>query len=210
MSVREAPKVVSLATALAALAVPAGAKPIIDEPADAGPAGIASPDTDAIRAEAEVRFLGDAELMAFTVHQSSEGMMFPQHSSHSSHSSHASHASHASSSPGFGLPDAPSPYIPNPYVPTPYVPPVYVPPAAVAPAVLPPASPTPTTEPAPAQGVDVAYIACTRARNGYGVNDISAELQGYGLSVGEATNIATQALTAVLGGGHFCDAYHGD
>lgn len=140
MSVREAPKVVSLATALAALAVTPVAKLNIDEPADAGPAGIASPDTDAIGAEAEVRFPGDVELMAFTVHQSSEGVMFPQHSSHSSHSSHASHASHASSSPGFGLPDAPSPYVPNPYVPTPYVPPVYVPPrggrtCSVAPSV---------------------------------------------------------------------------
>ena len=84
-----------------------------------------------------------------------------------------------------------------------------LPPAVTAPAVVPPASTSPTAEPAPAQDVDLAYIACTRALNGYGVNDISRELQGYGLAAGEATSMATQALTAVLGGGHFCDSYHG-
>ena len=163
--------------------------------------------TDESGAESEVSFPGEVELMGFTVHQGSGGIMFPQHSSHSSHSSHASHASHASSSPGgsWGVPNIP--YVPD--VPSPYIPPVYVPPAVTAPAVVPPASTSPTAEPAPAQDVDLAYIACTRALNGYGVNDISRELQGYGLAAGEATSMATQALTAVLGGGHFCDSYHG-
>lgn len=204
---REAPKVVSLATAMAALTVPAGATPSPDKAAVAAAAQIAASDADENEAASEVSFPGDVELMGFTVHQGSGGIMFPQHSSHSSHSSHASHASHASSSPGgsWGVPNIPD--LPN--APSPYVPPVYVPPAAVAPAVVPPASTSPTTEPTPAQGVDLAYIACTRALNGYGINDISRELQGYGLEASEATGMATQALTAVLGGGHFCDSYHG-
>lgn len=201
-SVREAPKVVSLATALAALTVPAGAMPITDDVAGTAVPRIAVPKVDESPASSDEDFPGDVALMGFTVHQGGGGMMFPQHSSHSSHSSHASHASHASGG-SWGVPNIPD-------LPSPYVPPAYVPPAVVAPAVLPPASSSPATEPAPATGVDLAYIACTRARNGFGVNDISQELQGYGLGTSDAISMATQALTAVLGGGHFCDSYHGD
>ncbi|MCV7157348.1 hypothetical protein [Mycolicibacterium brisbanense] len=91
-----------------------------------------------------------------------------------------------------------------PYVP----PPAYVPPAVVPPAA---ASPSTTATPAPAPATDVAYVACTRASNGFGVNDIASELEEvYGVSGADAVNIAKQALTAVLGGGHYCDGYRHD
>jgi hypothetical protein len=157
--------------------------------------------------EREVNVLGgEIELMGFTVHQTSEGNLFPQHSSHSSHSSHASHASSSIPGGSWGVPNLPNvpsaPYVPYP----PYVPPVETPPA-----MLPPATSSPTTSPAPSEGqVDIAYIACTRALNGFGVNDIASELQGsYGVAGPDAVSIAKQALASVLGGGHYCDGYHG-
>jgi hypothetical protein len=134
------------------------------------------------------------ELMSFTVHQISDTLMFPQHSSHSSH---ASHASHASSSPG-SWPNPPNlPSGPDMPYPT-YAPPTMAPPAA-------------TTTPTPAPAADPAYLACTRASNGFGVNDIASELaQVFGMAENDAVNIAQQALTAVLAGGHYCDGYLGD
>lgn len=144
------------------------------------------------------------ELMSFTVHQTADGMLFPQHSSHSSHSSHASHAS---SSPGFGGPSLPDPvYAPPVYAPPLYTPPVVAPPVYAPPVVAPPAA---TTAPGPAAtGVDIAYIACTRASAGFGVTDISSELVSvYGVAGDDAVSIAKQALASVLGSGHFCDAY---
>ena len=78
------------------------------------------------------------------------------------------------------------------------------------PPVVPPPAPAPTTAPPPASASDPAYLACTRASNGFGVNEIASELQQvYGIAENEAVNIAQQALTAVLAGGHFCDAYLG-
>jgi hypothetical protein len=197
---RKPAKILSLASALAALAAPAAAPPIAD--AAGSDKAEASPDEDEIHAEAETKIQVGTELMSFTVHRISDSLMFPQHSSHSSH---ASHASHASSSPGFGLPDAPNlPYVPYaPYVPNP----VYAPPVAAPPVVPPPAA---TTAP-PGSASDPAYLACTRASNGFGVNDIASELERvFGMAENEAVNIAQQALTAVLAGGHYCDAYLGD
>lgn len=188
---RETPKIVSLATALAALATPAAAPPVVGA-ADADDDLVAAEPREAIRAEARASVQSNLELMSFTVHQTSDGRLFPQHTSHSSHSSHSSHASHASSSPGFGVPSMPNPV---------YAPPVYAPPV-----VAPPAA---TTAPGPAaSGVDIAYIACTRASAGFGVTDISSELVSvYGVAGDDAVSIAKQALASVLGSGHFCDAY---
>jgi hypothetical protein len=188
---RDTPKFVSLATALAALATPAAAPPVIDA-ADADDDLVAAEPQEALRADARARVERNLELMSFTVHRATDGKLFPQHSSHSSHSSHASHASHASSSPGFGVPSLPDPIYPAPV----YPPPVVVPPAA-------------TTAPGPAaSAVDVAYIACTRASAGFGVTDVASELVSvYGVAGDNAVSIAKQALASVLGSGHFCDAY---
>jgi hypothetical protein len=98
MEMRETPKIVSLASALAALVAPAAAPSIADAAGSDG-AHIATEKEEWIQAEAETSLPGDAELMSFTVHQTSDGMVFPQHTSHASH---ASHASHVSSSPGIG------------------------------------------------------------------------------------------------------------
>ncbi len=200
---RDTPKIVSLATALAALATPTAA-PMISEAQDSDDNQVASKPREAIRAEARVAMQSNLELMSFTVHQTADGMLFPQHSSHSSHSSHASHAS---SSPGFGGPSLPDPvYAPPVYAPPLYTPPVVAPPVYAPPVVAPPAA---TTAPGPAAtGVDIAYIACTRASAGFGVTDISSELVSvYGVAGDDAVSIAKQALASVLGSGHFCDAY---
>jgi hypothetical protein len=43
-----------------------------------------------------------------------------------------------------------------------------------------------------------------------GVNDIASELQRtFGIAAQDAVNVAAQALTAVLTGGHYCDGSHG-
>lgn len=197
---RETAKIVSLASAVAALAVPAPAMQITDA-ADSDKAQTVPESKDGIRAEPEIKLPGDVELMSFTVHQTSDGLLFPQHGSHSSHSSHSSHVSHASSSPGYG--GGYVPYIPNPV----YVPPVYPPPAVAPPAALAPTT-SPTTAPPPAAAADPAYLACTRASNGLGVNQIAGELQQvFGLATNEAVNIAQKALASVLGSGNYCDAY---
>ncbi|MDQ1584228.1 MAG: hypothetical protein QOF36_2282, partial [Microbacteriaceae bacterium] len=148
--------------------------------------------------ETEIRHTGGGEFMRFTVHRISDNLMFPQHGSHSSHSSHSSHASHVSGGLPGGWPDPPNlPSLPDPY-PT-YVPPTYT---------QPPAS---TTSPAPASAADPKYIACTGASNGLGVNDIVSQLeQLFGMPQNDAVDMATQALTAVLAGGHYCDGYLGD
>jgi hypothetical protein len=196
---RKSAKIVSLASALAALATPA-ATPQVAHAADSDNAEPSVENGD-IHAKPEIKIPVGTELMSFTVHQISDNLMFPQHGSHSSHSSHASHAS---SSPGYGgVPD----YVPNlpsaPYVP--YDPaPIYAPPV-----VQPPESST--SPPPTATATDPKYVACTGAINGLGVNDIVSQLeQLFGMSQNDATNMATQALTAVLAGGHYCDAYLGD
>jgi hypothetical protein len=201
---REAPKVVSLATALAALATPAAMPPIANA-ADADSIRI-GPSRDAgFPVKTDVGLQVDAELMSFTVQQTSTGTLFPQHSSHSSH---ASHASHASSSPGGGYgggPDWPSP----PYVPLPN--PGY--PAAPNPSYpLPPADSTPpTTSAAPTTPPDPKALACARASGNVGMIDIASELaQVFSMLDADAVYMAQQALIAVSGGNHYCDGYLGD
>jgi len=193
---RKPPRLLGLATALAALGVPAAAAPTADS-ADSDGAQIHTEAEKGIQAKAKIRPPGDVELMSFTVHPGGDGI--PAHSSHSSHSSHASHASHASSSPGIGLP-----YVPDP---------IYVPPIAPAPIYAPPVvqSPAPTNSPPSGSTVDPRYVACTGASNGLGVNDIASQLsQGFGMSGSDAVSMAQQALTAVLTGGHYCDGYLGN
>jgi hypothetical protein len=188
---RRPAKVLNLASALAALAAPAAAPPITNA-ADSDGAQIGTETNEEIEAKAQTNLSHDAELMSFTVHQTSAGMMFPQHQSHSSH---ASHVSHASSSPGIGLRDVP--YVPNPA----YTPPVVAPP---------PAATSPATSAPPGSATDPAYLACTSAANGLGVNDIVSALQQvYGIAANDAASIARQALASVLAGGHYCDAYLG-
>lgn len=75
---RETPKIVSLATALAALATPAAAPPIVDSDGNDGP--IAVEPQEGSRAEDQVRVERNLELMSFTVHRTADGMLFPQHS----------------------------------------------------------------------------------------------------------------------------------
>jgi hypothetical protein len=203
---RKTPRIVSLATALAALGVPAAAVPTADaENLDGGQ--FAPEAGSGTQVETEIRLMEDGELMSFTVHRISDGLMFPQHGSHSSHSSHASHAS---SSPGGGGSYWPNPsYSPPVYAPPVYAPPVYAPPPVVPPPVVPP--PESTTSPAPVPASDPRPLACRRASNGYGMNEIASELQqAFGMPENEAVNMARQALTAVLAGGHYCDGYLGD
>ncbi|MGX9789745.1 hypothetical protein [Mycobacterium sp. MMS18-G62] len=194
----EPAKILNLASALAALVAPTPAAPPIANAADPDGAQLAAATNEEIEAKAETDVSHDAELMSFTVHQSSDGMLFPQHQSHSSHASHVSHAS--SSIPGtWGVPDAPNlPNLPNPVYPAP------------APVPVPAPAPVPALTGPPASGSDPAALACARAANGLGVNQIAGELQQvYGLDTNGAVSIAQQALAAVLAGGHFCDAYLG-
>jgi hypothetical protein len=187
-------KILNLASALAALVVPAAATSPIAHAADLDEPQIATETNDAIKAKAAPNLSHDAELMSFTVHQTSDGMPFPQHQSHSSHASHVSHAS--SSLPGIGLPNLPN--LPAPNYPAP------------APVPVPAPAPGPALTGPPASGPDPAALACARAASGFGVNQIVGELQQvYGMGANDAASIAQQALTAVLGGGHFCDAYLG-
>ena len=201
VEMRDRPKIVSLASALAALAAPTAAPPAVDA-ARTDHANLRGEPHEG-RSEVETGLLAAAELMSFTVHRTSDGMLFPQHGSHVSHSSHSSHVSHVSG----GAPGAPgAPYVPDvPYVPgTPYVP--YVPYPPSGPTTTPPT--TTRISPAPGSTADIARLACARASTGFGVNQIASELERlYGLSEQEAVSIANQALAAVHGGGHYCDGY---
>ncbi|BBZ10549.1 His-Xaa-Ser repeat protein HxsA2 [Mycobacterium branderi] len=199
---RETAKILNLASALAALVAPAAAPPIANATYSEGDhSATASGTNEEIEAEAGPNLPRGTELMSFTVHKSSGGVMFPQHGSHASHASHSSHVSHASSSPGYGLPDAPNPIYAPPIV----GPPIVGPPVAAPPAVPPTA---PATTP-PIYTSDITYLACTRASNGLGVNEIASELERvYGVPEDKAVNIAKQALASVLVGGHYCDGYH--
>lgn len=227
---RDTPKIMSLAAALAALSSPAVASQIRD-PGESDGIQIRTASEEGIRIAAEPKIPGDIELMSFTVHQTRDGVMFPKHGSHSSHSSHSSHASHVSSSPGFGIPSLPNPvYVPPAYTPPAYTPPVYTPPAyvppvygpplvappviappVIAPPVIAPRAIAPPLDSGPVSDSDVAYVACTRARSGFGVNEIAGELgRLYGMSEEAGVSIARQALTSVLAGEDYCDSYHGD
>jgi hypothetical protein len=102
MYVRRTTKVVNLATALGALVAPAVASEIAnatnsDEAHNATNSDEAHIAT-ASETKAEIKPPRSEDLMSFTVHQNSDGMMVPQHESHASHASHESHASHASGS----------------------------------------------------------------------------------------------------------------
>ncbi|MEE6177851.1 His-Xaa-Ser repeat protein HxsA2 [Mycobacterium sp. 050134] len=92
---RKTTKVVNLATALGALAVPAAAPEVANATNSDDEARIAEASKTNAETEtkAEVKLPRGEDLMSFTVHQNSDGMMVPQHESHYSHSSHASHAS---------------------------------------------------------------------------------------------------------------------
>ncbi|MFB7724688.1 His-Xaa-Ser repeat protein HxsA2 [Nocardia sp. NPDC056100] len=174
---RETPKIVSLTAALAALAIPTAAQAIAEASVSTG---TDEPRVTAAREEArperQVALPNDVELMSFTTHRTSDGKLFAQHGSHSSHSSHSSHASHASSSPGLGGPNVP--YIPPPAVTTPAAPP---------PTTTPPTSAQPAPDPFP--------LACTRAKEGLGLNEIARELQEvFGLAAPEAEDLAQRAL----------------
>ncbi|MGV9720648.1 His-Xaa-Ser repeat protein HxsA2 [Nocardia beijingensis] len=177
---RETPKIVSLTAALAALAIPPAAQAVAEASVSTG---TDEPRVSAAREEAlpepRVALPDDVELMSFTTHRAGDGRLFARHGSHSSHSSHSSHASHASSSPGFGRPDVPKPG--------------YIPP----PAVTPPAAPPPTTTPPPSSqpASDPFSLACTRAKEGLGLNEIARELQEvFGLAATEAEDLAQRAL----------------
>lgn len=186
---RETVKILNLATALAAVAAPAATPPAADT-AEAPRADISAEMEDGIQPSPEISLPGELELMSFTVQQTSDGVIFPQHSSHSSHASHASHMS--GGIPG-GWPDSPDP--PNlPSLPD-------GPSATYPPQSVPPTAPVASTDP--------AYLACTRASSGLGVNQIASELEQLGVPDAQAVNIAKQALAAVLDGGHFCDPYLG-
>lgn len=143
---REKPKVLSLATALAALAAPVAALPAAVEVADSDGAQLATASNDELAPEVEAVFSGEVELMSFTVHQASDGTLFPQHGSHSSHSSHSSHVSHSSGGSHISHMSGgvPSPYLP---VPNPY--PIYAPPTY--------APPTTTTTTSPVPGSQLRY-----------------------------------------------------
>ncbi|MGW4532529.1 His-Xaa-Ser repeat protein HxsA2 [Nocardia sp. NPDC004340] len=176
---RETPKIVSLTAALAALAIPTAAQAVAEASVSTG---TDEPRVTAAREEAgpepRVALPDDVELMSFTTHRADDGTLFARHGSHSSHSSHSSHASHASSSPGFGGPNVPTPG--------------YIPP----PAATPPAAPPPTTTPPSSQPAsDPFALACTRAKEGRGLNEIAGELQEvFGLAATEAEDLAQRAL----------------
>jgi hypothetical protein len=97
---------VNLATALGALAASTAA-PAVANTAKSDEGRIAEDLTTRGESEtkAEAKLSRGAELMSFTVHRNSDGMMVPQHGSHASHSSHSSHVSHASSSGSYGSDD---------------------------------------------------------------------------------------------------------
>lgn len=175
---RETPKIVSLTAALAALAIPTAAQTVAEASVSTGTdePRVAEAREEA-RLEPPVALPAEVELMSFTTHRGDDGTLFARHGSHSSHSSHSSHASHASSSPGFGRPNVPTPS----YIPTPAV----TPPAAPAPTTTPPTSSQPAADP----------FACTRAKEGLGLNEIARELQDvFGLTTTEAEDLAQRAL----------------
>lgn len=192
----------SLGAALAALSSPTAVPPIPNM-SDSGGSPTAMETVEKFPGAAETGPPGSGALMSFTVHQNSEGVMFPQHGSHSSHSSHASHVS---SSPGYGVPDLPNPvYAPPIYDPPAYAPPVVAPPVVAPTVVVPPGSSAPVSD------SDIAYVACTRASHGIGVNDIANELERlYGVPQEVGVDIARQALASVLAGEHYCDGYLDD
>ena len=92
MEMRKTTKILNLATALGALVAPAVA-PEIANATNSDEADIAKASEPKAEKNAEIKLPRREDLMGFTVHQNSDGMMVPQHESHYSHVSHASHAS---------------------------------------------------------------------------------------------------------------------
>jgi hypothetical protein len=178
---RNTPKIVSLATALAALATPA-AVPAVADAADLEGTPLASEPEAGTPVNIESSAPKRVELMSFTVFQTSDGEMFPQHGSHVSHASHVS---------GIGIPNVPD---------TPNLPSLGGFPTGGS-------TGAPATTAAPA--ADPVATACARASAGYGVNQIVSELEStFGLSASDAQSIAKQALSASLNGGTYCSGSH--
>jgi hypothetical protein len=97
MEMRKTIKILNLATALGALVAPAVA-PQIANATNSDEADIAKASEPKAETKAEINPPRSEDLMSFTVHQNSDGIVMAQHESHLSHASHESHASHASSS----------------------------------------------------------------------------------------------------------------
>lgn len=93
------PKIVPLATALAALV---GAAPVISDAAEARtaePADLSSTGSGRATAQTANSIVSVGEnLLGFIVTKAADGSVLAQHELHYSHSSHASHSSHSSSS----------------------------------------------------------------------------------------------------------------
>jgi hypothetical protein len=178
---RKPAKIVSLASALAALAAPAGAPPLTGA-ADSDRNQLAIGAGEGMETKAETGPPVRVELMSFTVVQTSDGEMFPQHVSHASHASHVS---------GIGIPDGPD--LPSPSWPIP---------SGGGSSGGSAATAAPTADP--------VATACARATAGYGVKDIVTELeQSFSLSASDAQSIAKQALSASLNGGPYCAGSRG-
>ena len=86
---RKTTKILNLATALSALVVAAVA-PEIANATNSDEADIAEASEPRAEKNTEIKLLRREDLIGFTVHQNSDGMMVPQHGSHASHASHAS------------------------------------------------------------------------------------------------------------------------
>ncbi len=93
MKMGKTTKILNLAAALGALIAPA----VAPETANANSADESQMDAGS-ETKPEIKLPRGEDLLRFTVHQSRDGMMVPQHESHVSHASHESHASHASGS----------------------------------------------------------------------------------------------------------------
>ncbi|OBJ10803.1 hypothetical protein [Mycobacterium sp. 1465703.0] len=88
---RKTTRIVNLATALGALAVPAVAPEIVNsDESDEAHIAQASETRGEVEVKAETKLPGNEGLLSFTVHQNPDGMMVPQHGSHASHASHSS------------------------------------------------------------------------------------------------------------------------
>jgi hypothetical protein len=88
IEMRKTTKILNLATALSALVVAAVA-PEIANASNSDEADIAEASGPRAEKNTEIKPRRE-DLMGFTVHQNSDGMMVPQHGSHASHASHAS------------------------------------------------------------------------------------------------------------------------
>ena len=171
---RKPAKIVSLASALAALASSAGSgvEPPIAGTADAH---LVSDPTAGMQSDVEPTQPSRVELMSFTVVKTSDGEMFPQHGSHVSHASHVSGGIPS-------MPDMPSwPSLPSSTGGG----------SATSPAPAPAADPIATACARANAGYGVKDI-------------VAELEQSFSLSAGNAQSIAKQALDASLNNGSYC------